>query len=71
LVDLLSEKQQKAQATRGSDMRRSRRGLPTDIVAALTVVCFITTITTQPQPAAAQSGKHKESPALAEQSKDG
>jgi hypothetical protein len=40
-------------------------------VAALTVVCFITAITAQPQPAAAQSGKYKESPALAEQPKDG
>src|SRR6266436_9201062 len=52
-------------------MRRSRRGLPTDMAAALTAVCFITAITAQPQPAAAQSGKYKESPALAEQSKGG
>jgi peptide/nickel transport system substrate-binding protein len=49
-------------------MRRSRRGLPTAIAAALTAVCFIAA---QPAPAAAQSGKYKESPALAEQSKAG
>jgi peptide/nickel transport system substrate-binding protein len=67
--DLFSEKQQKSpHAMGGSGMRRSRRGLLIAITAALSAVCFITA---QPAPAAAQSGKYKESPALAEQIKAG
>jgi peptide/nickel transport system substrate-binding protein len=67
--DLFSEKQQKSpHAMGGSGMRRARRGLLIAITAALTAVCFITA---QPAPAAAQSGKYKESPALAEQIKAG
>jgi len=49
-------------------MRRSRRGLLIAIMAALTAICVITA---EPAPAAAQSGKYKDPPALAEQVKAG
>src|SRR6516162_1526844 len=47
-------------------MRRSRRGLLIAIMAALTAICVITA---EPAPAAAQSGKYKDPPALAGQVK--
>ena len=49
-------------------MRRSRRGLLIPIAAALTAICVITAASA---PAAAQSGKYKDPPALAEQVKAG
>ena len=49
-------------------MRRSRRGLLIAIMTALTAICVITA---EPAPAAAQSGKYKDPPALAEQVKAG
>src|SRR5215470_10736346 len=66
--DPLSVEQQYHHATGGSDMRRSRRGLLIAIMAAQTAICVITA---EPAPAAEQSGKHKDPPALAEQVKAG
>src|SRR5215470_18224354 len=66
--DPLWVEQQNHHATGGSDMRRSRRGLLIGITAALTAICVISA---EPAPAAAQSGKYKDPPALAEQVKAG
>ena len=49
-------------------MQRSKQGLLIAITAALTLICLMMA---EPAPARAQSGKYKESPALAEQVKAG